>query len=229
MLTEFMQTQRKIRAVMFDLDGTLLDTAPDFIAVVNQLLIENERDELPHETIRACVSNGSRALIMMAFAIEETHEDFHPLRERLLELYLQHLAVFTKMFPGIQDLLNKLAEHNTPWGIATNKPAAYTVPLMEQLNIQPEPVIVLCPDHVKDAKPHPESLFLAAETIGCKPEEIIYVGDHHRDIECGRRAGSITIAAAYGYIEDEISVEDWQADYRVDHAEDLWPIIEKYL
>ncbi len=214
---------------MFDLDGTLLDTAPDFIAVVNQLLIENERDELPHETIRACVSNGSRALIMMAFAIEETHEDFHPLRERLLELYLQHLAVFTKMFPGIQDLLNKLAEHNTPWGIATNKPAAYTVPLMEQLNIQPEPVIVLCPDHVKDAKPHPESLFLAAETIGCKPEEIIYVGDHHRDIECGRRAGSITIAAAYGYIEDEISVEDWQADYRVDHAEDLWPIIEKYL
>lgn len=214
---------------MFDLDGTLLDTAPDFIAVVNQLLIENERDELPHETIRACVSNGSRALIMMAFAIEETHEDFHPLRERLLELYLQHIAVFTKMFPGIQDLLNKLAEHNTPWGIATNKPAAYTVPLMEQLNIQPEPVIVLCPDHVKDAKPHPESLFLAAETIGCKAEEIIYVGDHHRDIECGRRAGSITIAAAYGYIEDEISVEDWQADYRVDHAEDLWPIIEKYL
>jgi N-acetyl-D-muramate 6-phosphate phosphatase len=220
---------RKIRAVMFDLDGTLLDTAPDFIAVVNQLLVEKERDELPHETIRACVSNGSRALIMMAFAIEETHEDFHPLRERLLELYLQHIAVFTKMFPGIQELLNKLAERNIPWGIATNKPAAYTVPLMEQLNIQPEPVVVLCPDHVKDAKPHPESLFLAAETIGCTPEEIIYVGDHHRDIECGRRAGSITIAAAYGYIEDEISVDDWQADYRVDHAEDLWPIIEKYL
>jgi N-acetyl-D-muramate 6-phosphate phosphatase len=220
---------RKIRAVMFDLDGTLLDTAPDFIAVVNQLLVEKERDELPHETIRACVSNGSRALIMMAFAIEETHEDFHPLRERLLELYLQHVAVFTKLFPGIQDLLNKLAERNIPWGIATNKPAAYTVPLMEQLDIQPEPVVVLCPDHVKDAKPHPESLFLAAETIGCTPEEIIYVGDHHRDIECGRRAGSITIAAAYGYIEDEISVEDWQADYRVDHAEELWPIIEKYL
>jgi len=220
---------RKIRAVMFDLDGTLLDTAPDFIAVVNQLLVEKERNELPHDTIRACVSNGSRALIMMAFAIEETHEDFHPLRERLLELYLQHIAVFTKMFPGIQDLLNKLAERNIPWGIATNKPAAYTIPLMEQLNIQPEPVVVLCPDHVKDAKPHPESLFLAAETIGCTPEEIIYVGDHHRDIECGRRAGSITIAAAYGYIEDEISVDDWQADYRVDHAEDIWLIVEKYL
>jgi N-acetyl-D-muramate 6-phosphate phosphatase len=229
MLTEPMQTQRKIRAVMFDLDGTLLDTAPDFIAVVNQLLVEKERDELPHETIRACVSNGSRALIMMAFAIEETHEDFHPLRERLLELYLKHIAVFTTMFPGIQDLLNNLAERNIPWGIATNKPAAYTVPLLEQLNIQPEPVVVLCPDHVKDAKPHPESLYLAAETIGCSPEEIIYVGDHHRDIECGRRAGCITIAAAYGYIEDEISVGDWQADYRVDHAEDLWPIIEKHL
>lgn len=223
-----MPNERKIRAVMFDLDGTLLDTAPDFIAVVNALLLENDRDELPHETIRACVSNGSKAMIMMAFAIEETHENFQPLRSRLLELYTQHIAVFTKPFPGIQDLLNALNEHNIPWGIATNKPAAYTVPLMEQLNMQPAPAIVICPDHVQDSKPHPESLFLAAKELGCTAEEIIYVGDHQRDIECGKRAGSITIAAAYGYVGNE-DIDSWQADYRVNHVEETWPIIEKYL
>ncbi|GGY73128.1 phosphoglycolate phosphatase [Cellvibrio zantedeschiae] len=223
-----MQNQKKIRAVMFDLDGTLLDTAPDFVAVVNKLLQENGRDELPHEMIRACVSNGSKALVMMAFAIEEAHETFQPLRARLLELYTQHIAVFTKPFPGVQDLLNNLAKHNIPWGIATNKPAAYTVPLMEQLNMQPAPAIVICPDHVQDSKPHPESLFLAARELGCTPEEIIYVGDHERDIQCGKRAGSLTIAAAFGYVGNE-DIDSWQADYRVEHAEEIWPIVEKYL
>ena len=223
-----MFNERKIRAVMFDLDGTLLDTAPDFIAVVNTLLQENKRDELPHHIIRASVSNGSKAMVMMAFAIEETHENFQPMRARLLELYTQHIAVFTKPFPGIQDLLDKLAKHNIAWGIATNKPAAYTAPLMEQLNMLPAPAIVICPDHVQDSKPHPESLFLAAKELGCTPQEIIYIGDHQRDIECGKRAESITIAAAYGYVGDE-NIDNWQADYRVEHAEEIWPIIQKYL
>src|SRR3954464_987243 len=169
------ENRKKIRAVMFDLDGTLLDTAPDFIAVVNQLLQEKERDHLPHYIIRASVSNGSKALITLAFNVEESHADFNPLRSRLLELYTQHIAVFTKPFPGIQQLLDKLAEQNIAWGIATNKPAAYTVPLMEQLNMQPAPQIVICPDHVQDSKPHPESLFLAAKELGCAAEEIIYI------------------------------------------------------
>lgn len=223
-----MSNERKIRAVMFDLDGTLLDTAPDFVAVVNALLQENQREALPHDIIRAGVSNGSKALVTLAFAIEETHENFQPLRARLLELYTQHIAVFTKPFPGIQDLLNKLAEHNIPWGIATNKPAAYTTPLMEELNIQPAPAIVICPDHVQHTKPHPESLFMAAQHFNCEPEDIIYVGDHLRDIECGKQANSITIAAAYGYIGDD-DVDSWQADYRVEHAGEIWPIVQKYI
>ena len=222
------QNRKKIRAVMFDLDGTLLDTAPDFVAVVNNLLLENKRDELPYDIIRAGVSNGSKALVTLAFAIEETHENFQPLRARLLELYTQHISVFTKPFPGVQTLLENLEEKNIPWGIATNKPAVYTVQLMDELNMQPAPAIVICPDHVKDSKPHPESLFLAAKELGCTTDEIIYVGDHKRDIECGKRAGSITIAASYGYIGDE-DIQSWQADYYVDHAEEIWPIIEKYL
>jgi phosphoglycolate phosphatase len=223
-----LENPKKIRAVMFDLDGTLLDTAPDFVAVVNKLLVENAREQLPHDIIRANVSNGSKALVTLAFAIEETHENFQPLRARLLELYTQHISVFTKPFPGIQELLENLKEKNIPWGIATNKPALYTVQLMNELNMQPPPAIVICPDHVRDSKPHPESLFFAAKELGCTPGEIIYIGDHKRDIDCGKQAGSITIAAAYGYVAGE-DINNWEADYYVDHAEEIWPIVEKYL
>lgn len=220
---------QKIRAVMFDLDGTLLDTAPDFIVVVNQLLLEEGRQELAPETIRAGVSNGSKALIKLAFDIDDQHPQFEHLRQRLLQLYLAHIAVYTKPFPGISSLLDKLADKHIAWGIATNKPAAYTLPLMTALDIQPAPVSVICPDHVARSKPDPESLFLASKQLGCSPQEIIYIGDHKRDIDCGKGAGSITIAAAYGYLDEGDSPANWNADYCVNHADEIWPIIEKYL
>jgi N-acetyl-D-muramate 6-phosphate phosphatase len=224
-----MQPKQNIRAVMFDLDGTLLDTAPDFVAVTNQLLSEHNRPLLSDDKIRACVSNGSRALVMMAFDINEDHTDLPSLRARLLELYTNHIAVFTKPFPGIESLLHKLAEHNIPWGIATNKPALYTELLLAQLNMQPAPISIICPDHVTHSKPHPESLMLASQQLGCTPEEIIYIGDHARDIECGKQAGSLTIAAAYGYIDNLTDVDEWQAHYRVNHADEIWPIIKQHL
>lgn len=224
-----MKATAKIRAVMFDLDGTLLDTAPDFVAVVNKLLQENNRPTLPDEKIRACVSNGARALVMMAFGIDDTHPEFPALRLRLLELYTQHIAVYTQPFPGIPDLLHKLAEHGIAWGIATNKPWVYTNPLMAQLNMQPAPASIICPEHVQQTKPHPESLMLAGQQLGCSPEQIIYIGDHQRDIECGQRAGSITIAAAYGYIDDANTIAEWRADYCVHHANEIWPIVKQHL
>lgn len=220
---------KPIRAVMFDLDGTLLDTAPDFIVVVNQLLAEQQRPALAAETIRAGVSNGSKALIKLAFAIDESNEQFEPLRHRLLELYLAHIAVYTIPFPGINELLDKLADNNIAWGIATNKPATYTLPLMAALDIHPAPLSVICPDHVARSKPDPESLFLASKQLGCAPDEIIYIGDHKRDIDCGKGAGSITIAAAYGYVDEGDDPINWNADYCVNHANEIWPIIEKYL
>lgn len=224
-----MSNAKKIRAVMFDLDGTLLDTAPDFVVIVNMLLQEHNRPPLPEEKIRACVSNGARALVAMAFDIDETYPTFQALRLRLLELYIDHLAVYTKPFPGIENLLHTLANHNIAWGIATNKPAIYTSAILNKLNLHPIPASVICPEHVKESKPSPESLFLAAEQIGCTPQEIIYIGDHQRDIECGKRADSITIAAAYGYVDDKVEVDDWQADYRVEHADEIWPIVAKYV
>jgi len=220
---------KPIRAVMFDLDGTLLDTAPDFIAVVNQLLIEQQQTPIAPEKIRASVSNGSKALIKMAFSIDETHAQFEPLRQRLLALYSAHIADFTCPFPGIMPLLSKLAEHQIPWGIATNKPAAYTLPLMAALDLQPAPLSIICPDHVAHSKPDPESLHLAGQQLNCAAHEIIYIGDHKRDIDCGKNAGSITIAAAYGYIDTEDSAQNWSADFCVNHADEIWPIIQKHL
>ncbi|ACE85151.1 HAD-superfamily hydrolase, subfamily IA, variant 3 [Cellvibrio japonicus Ueda107] len=218
-----------LRAVMFDLDGTLLDTAPDFVVVVNQLLLEQQRPVLPDATIRAGVSNGSKALIRLAFGIDESNTDFEPLRQRLLTLYLQHIAVHTKPFPGIEPLLEKIAEHQLAWGIATNKPEAYTTPLMDALNIRPAPASVICPEHVQRSKPDPESMFLAGKHLGCEPQQIIFIGDHKRDIDCGRDAGSITIAAAYGYVDEGDDPTQWNADYCVNHADEIWPIIQQYL
>lgn len=220
---------KPIRAVMFDLDGTLLDTAPDFVVAINKLLTEQNKHPLPADTIRTGVSNGSKALIKLAFNLEENHVQFEPLRQRLLELYLAHIAVYTKPFPGITTLLDKLANNNIAWGIATNKPATYTLPLMAALNIHPAPLSVICPDHVARSKPDPESLFLAGKQLNCNPQEIIYIGDHKRDIDCGRGAGSITIAAAYGYVEEGDDPAHWHADYCVNHADEIWPIVEKYL
>lgn len=220
---------QKIRAVMFDLDGTLLDTAPDFVVIVNQLLTEECRSELAPEIIRTGVSNGSKALIKLAFGIDENDARFERLRQRLLDLYLAHIAVYTKPFPGISLLLNKLAERKITWGIATNKPAIFTLPLMAALDIQPAPASIICPDHVARSKPDPESLLLASQQLGCTPAEIIFIGDHKRDIDCGKGAGSITIAAAYGYVDADDNAENWSADYCVNHADEIWPIVEKHL
>lgn len=220
---------RCLRAVVLDLDGTLLDTAPDFVVVVNELLKEQRRAPLPAERITASVSNGASGLIRLAFGIDPLDESFEPLRQRLLALYGQHLAVATRPYPGIPELLTELAGRGLAWGIATNKPEAYTRPLLEAVALAPPPACVICPDHVKQRKPHPESLYLAAEQLGCDSTELVYVGDHRRDIDCGRAAGALTIAATYGYIEPDDDPQRWQADLRVDSAEQLWPLIEPYL
>lgn len=221
--------KKTIRAVIFDLDGTLLDTAPDFVLVVNKLLHQYQQPALDSGLIRTQVSNGAKALVKLAFELEENDPEFEIRREALLDLYLQHIADYTRPFAGIESLINRLVQHQIVWGVATNKPARYTNPLMQALNMQPAPFSVICPDHVSRAKPDPESLFLASQQLNCSPDQIIYVGDHLRDIECGKRAGSITIAAAYGYIDENDSPESWNADYIVQSADEIWPIVQGYL
>ena len=208
-------------AVLFDLDGTLLDTAPDFIRVVNQQRLLHNQDTLAPHLIRETVSNGARALIKLAFNLEAGDEDFVNRHTELLALYEESIAEETVFFPGIDLFLKQLEENSIPWGIVTNKPSRFTLPLLERLKLNNRCSVTVCPDDVTHSKPHPEPLFLACNKLNCSPERSLYVGDHERDIEAGRSAGMITIAARYGYIDTPERVDDWNADLIIDHGNKL--------
>ncbi|WP_250657698.1 HAD-IA family hydrolase [Alkalimarinus coralli] len=209
------------QAVLFDLDGTLLDTAPDFIRVVNQQRLRHNMSTLEPDLIRATVSNGARALIKLAFDLDQDDKAFTDKHTELLALYESSIADETVFFPGIDLFLKQLEEKSIPWGIVTNKPSRFTLPLLEKLNLDQRCSVTICPDDVENTKPHPEPLFLACEKLKCSPDKSLYVGDHERDIEAGRRAGMTTIAARYGYIDTPERVDDWNADLIIDHGNEL--------
>ncbi len=212
------------RAVLFDLDGTLLDTAPDFAVAMNQLLAKKNRPPLSEAAIRALISNGSAGLVAYAFNCTEQDSEFESIRGEFLELYLQNLCRQTRPFPGIQALLTRLGEQGMPWGIVTNKPSRYTTPILAALNLQPAPGTVICPDHVTNTKPHPEAVLLACQELAVTPQQTMFIGDHRRDIEAGRSAGVITVAAAYGYIEED-HPDTWGAHHVVANADELQHIL----
>ena len=211
----------QLSGVLFDLDGTLIDTAPDFAVVVNRLLSAHNQPPLAYEPIRATVSKGARALVTLAFGIKEGEENFESLRQELLSLYSQHLAVKTCLFPGMDTLLNRLEQQHIPWGIVTNKPRLYAEPILKALALDTRCSALVCPDDVTHTKPDPEPLHLACEKASINPNQCIYVGDHRRDIEAGNNAKMTTIAAAYGYIEEYDPAESWEADYLVQSVAEL--------
>ena len=220
-----MPAPKSLKAVNFDLDGTLVDTADEFVVIVQALRAEHGREAMDPQRIRASVSNGARALVSLALDIAEDSAGFETQRLRLLELYSGVLGSVARLYPGIAELLGELERRNVSWGIATNKPRAYTAPLLERLNLQPQPGSVVCPDDVTERKPHPESLLRNCRELGCNPDQAIYIGDHLRDIEAGRRAGMYTIAAAYGYIEPGDDPYSWGADAHADSSADLGKMI----
>ncbi len=219
----------QLKAVIFDLDGTLVDTAEEFIIVVQALRTEHRLPAMDENLIRSTVSSGARALVSLSLGLKEGDPEFEKKRLRLLELYSEVLGSAAKPYPGIETLICQLEERGIAWGIATNKPRAYTTPLMEKLNMQPVPACVICPDDVSETKPHPQALLLGCEQIGCKPQQAIYVGDHRRDIEAGQRAGMYTLAATYGYIEEDDDPDLWGANKQVAHSTDLATHIFKKL
>jgi phosphoglycolate phosphatase len=210
-----------LKAVIFDLDGTLVDTADEFVVVVQALRAEHGREAMDPARIRASVSNGARALVSLALDMAEDAAGFENQRLRLLELYSEVLGSVASLYPGISELLAELQLRGVRWGIATNKPRAYTEPLLARLGIRPLPASVVCPDDVTERKPHPESLLRNCRELGCTPDQAIYVGDHLRDIEAGRRAGMYTIAAAYGYIEPGDDPHGWGANAHAERSTDL--------
>jgi phosphoglycolate phosphatase len=216
---------QRLRAVIFDLDGTLVDTADEFIPVVQSLRAEHGREPMDPGRIRASVSNGARALVSLGLDLPEDDPGFESKRQRLLELYSDVLGTAALPYPGIESLLGELLALGIRWGISTNKPRAYTEPLLARLNIQPPPGSVVCPDDITHRKPHPETLYRNCRELGCGPHEAIYIGDHRRDIEAGRRAGMYTIAAAYGYIEPDDNAARWGADAEAHASADLARLI----
>ena len=214
-----------LRAVIFDLDGTLVDTADDFIPVVQALRAENRLPPMDPDRIRRSVSNGSRGLVKLALSLTEKDRDFEPQRQRLLTLYAQTLGQHARLYPGLNELLAACEARAIAWGIVTNKPRAYTEPLLEILGLRPPAGAVVCPDDVAHPKPHPQSLEVICDALDCSPGSGIYIGDHARDIEAGRRAGMYTIAAAYGYIEEDDAAERWGANAIAANSLDLQQMV----
>lgn len=210
-------------AVLFDLDGTLIDTAPDFAAVLNRQLAAHGRPSLPYDVIRAAVSQGARAVVALGFSDRFAVDsiEFEGIRQEFLNSYLQHLADETRLFPGMDALLTHLESRGTPWGIVTNKPSLYTTPLLKALKLDHRCKVAICPDMVTHTKPHPEPMLKAAEVLGVRPDKCVYVGDHLRDIEAGKRASMTTIAVSYGYIQEGDNPADWEADHLVDSVFEL--------
>ncbi|MDN6319056.1 MAG: phosphoglycolate phosphatase [Marinobacter sp.] len=220
-----MKTKRP-STVLFDLDGTLIDTAPDFIRCLNQLRQQHGLSELPAEHIRRSVSNGARAMVRVGFGLEPEHPDYLARHTAFLDLYEEGVAVETRLFEGMNSLLQSLEQRGIPWGIVTNKPERFAAPLVQALGLAERCASLVCPDHVADRKPHPEALFLACAQIDADPALAVYVGDHERDIEAGRNANMKTIAVRYGYIEEPESVDLWQADIIADTVNDLAKLLQ---
>jgi len=210
-----------ITTVLFDLDGTLLDTAPDLADALNTVLIENRRVPLPFETIRPVVSHGGIALIKLGFRLAADDPGFEPLRQRLLAVYRANLACRTRPFPGIEALLDRLEQSGIRWGVVTNKPAWLTEPLLQALGLLERTACVVSGDTLPERKPHPAPMLHACQLTGSRPEDCVYIGDAQRDIEAGRNAGMHTLVALFGYFTAEDRPREWEADGLLDAPLDL--------
>lgn len=201
-----------IRTVLFDLDGTLVDTAPDMAHALNLLLREQDRDILPFDTIRPHVSHGALALVRLGFTLAPDDAALEPLRQRFLEIYADNLCRETHLFPGIPQLLAQLHAKGLNWGIVTNKPAYLTEPLVAQLGLAQEAACIVSGDTTNNRKPHPEPMLHACAAAGSTPAQSVYVGDAERDIQAGNEAGMQTVVALFGYIPDDEDPEQWGAN-----------------
>ncbi|AWV85075.1 HAD-IA family hydrolase [Acinetobacter radioresistens] len=213
-----------MKAVLFDLDGTLIDTAADFIRIIQDMCRAENCEVVAADLIRTQVSEGARAMVKLVYPHLEVDDPvFLAHRQRFLDLYGADIAVETDLFEGMYPLLDELEARGIPWGIVTNKPRGLSEALLAALNLTERCAVLVCPEDVTRTKPDPEPMYLAARQINLPAEQIIYVGDHPRDIEAGRNAGMYTILAAYGYLplshKDDLTA--WQADCIVNDISEL--------
>jgi len=219
----------RLQAVLFDMDGTLLDTAPDFIAIIQAMRQDQGLAAADEARLRGVISGGAKAMILAGFEVDPLGAELEPLRLEFLERYRTQCAIHTRLFDGMEEILRDLDAARLRWGVVTNKPVRFAEPIMQRLGLAERSACLVCPDHVTHSKPDPEMVVLACRQLDVDPQTALFIGDDLRDIESGRAAGSKTVAARYGYIHPDDHPEHWGADAIIDHPLELRALLDRAL
>lgn len=209
---ELAASRRPVQAVLFDLDGTLVDSAPDLAGAANELREAHGLAPLAYAQLRPMVGTGARGMLDAAFGIGPEHPRFDALRDDFLSRYEARILRETRVFEAMEPVLHALEGAGLRWGIVTNKVRRFSTPLVHGLGLTPRCAVLISGDTTPHAKPHPQPLLEAAMRLGLAPELCVYVGDDHRDVKAGQGAGMSTLAAAWGYLGRGESIEQWNAD-----------------
>lgn|SRR5690625_3377727 len=217
------------KLVLFDFDGTLADTAPDLAAAANLQRVRRGLEPLPEAELRPWSSYGARGMLKAALGIETTDPEYPKIREQFLIDYEKGMTTHTKLFDGMQALLDTIVQAGMEWGIVTNKAEYLAAPQVRHLGIEDHCKVLVGGDTTGHLKPNPASLLHAAKMAAIAPAQCIYIGDDERDIVAGKAAGMATVVAAYGYCGSETAVlQGWQADAIVASPSDIWPVVQEW-
>lgn len=201
-----------LAAVLFDLDGTLVDTAPDLGHALNCMRARRDMALVPEQLIRGQASHGSQGLIKLGFGIRQTDPQFEHLRQEFLALYAENLTTRSTLFPGMDTLLNQLEQRDIAWGVVTNKPARFSEPLLKHLGLRDRMACLVSGDTCPRPKPDPQPMWHASRTINVPVERCLYVGDAERDVQAARAVGMPVVVAMYGYLSEQDCPHEWSGD-----------------
>ena len=218
--------RRCLDAVLFDLDGTLIDSAPDLVGACNEMRAERGLEPLPYEQLRRLVGSGARGMVGASFGLVPESVGYAELRDEFLARYQARMTRETKVFDAMVPVLAWLEREALAWGIVTNKATRFAAPLVAALGLAERAAVLVCGDTVAHAKPHPAPLLEAARRLGIEVTRCAYVGDDHRDVIAGRAAGMLTVVAGWGYLGDGELPAAWGADHLIDRPSELPPLID---
>ena len=217
---------KNISAVLFDLDGTLIDSAPDLGAAANKMRTDRGLTSLPLSHYRPMAGAGARGMIGVAFGLNISIAEFEVLKEEFFANYEAGMTQRTFAFEGVGELIEKITQAGLVWGVVTNKSERFTLPLTQAMSLFNTAQTIVSGDTTAHVKPHPAPLFEAARQISMSPERCVYVGDDHRDIVAGHAAGMSTVAAAYGYLGSIVDTSDWNADATIFSPAELLQLLQ---
>lgn len=215
-----------ISAVLFDLDGTLADTAPDLAYALNSTLTHQGRNPLPFEKIRPHVSHGATAMIRHGLGITPDDPEYDAIRNRFLKTYIDNICRETKTFEGMDRVLSALEQRRISWGVVTNKPSWLTDPLMDAMDLFQRAGCIISGDTLEHNKPHPAPILHACDLLGVAADDTLYIGDAERDIKAGKAAGTYTLTALFGYLHESDDPDEWNADGKISSPIEILDWIE---